>query len=248
MKRILPNNTLLCFSPAVMVATMVIELALAAWVIVRYASRTPQRLIVAMLVLLAAFQYAEFNICANTGIGLMWPRLGYDFITFLPPLGIHLATRLRREERSGLVMASYGAAAVFAATFTFGPSSIESGVCGGNYVILMLQPYLSHLYGVFYFGLELVALWLAFTTVRHSTAKLRLALRWLGLAYLTMIVPTAIVYLVLPATKVAIPSIMCGFAVVLALIVGLRVAPLVDSLKPIPGRSHQGTTGLKSRS
>lgn len=224
-----------------MIATMVVELCLAAWVIFSYAARTPQRLIVAILVVLAAFQYAEFNICTSSSIGLMWPRLGYDLITLLPPLGIHLATRMRREERTGLVMASYGAAVVFAATFTFGSNSIVSGVCGGNYVILLLQPYLSHLYGVYYFGLEFVALWLAFSTARQSTAKLREALRWLGVAYLTMMVPTFIIYYILPSVHVAIPSIMCGFAVGLALIVALRVAPLADSLKPVARISAKGS-------
>ena len=232
-----------------MIATMVIELGLAAWVIARYASRTPQRLITAMLVLLAAFQYAEYNICASSGFGLMWPRLGYDFITFLPPLGIHLAILLRREDRPGLIITAYAAAAIFAATFTFGPNSLESGVCGGNYVILMLHPYLSNLYGVYYFGLESIALWLAFTPARHSTLKYRQALRWLGVAYLTMMVPTMVIYFLLPAANVAIPSIMCGFAVILSLIVGLRVAPLVDSLKTVPRRSNsKQSTAAKTRS
>ena len=231
----------MCFSPPVMIFTMVIELCLAAWVILRYASRTPQRLIVAMLVLLAAFQYAEFNICTSTGPSLMWPRLGYDFITLLPPLGIHLVTRLRREERPGLVMASYGAAAVFAATFSFAPSSIISGVCGGNYIILLIQPYLSHLYGIYYFGLEFIALGLALAPVKNSTAQLRSALRWLGAGYLAIIVPTFVIYDILPATHVAIPSIMCGFAVILALIVGLRVAPLADSAKVFARSSGKGS-------
>jgi len=232
-----------------MIATMVIELSLAAWVIVRYASRTPQRLIVAMLVLLAAFQYAEFNICTTTGLGLMWPRLGYDFITLLPPLGIHLVTRLRREERPGLVMASYGAAAVFAATFSFAPSSIISGVCGGNYIILLIQPYLSHLFGIYYFGLEFIALGLALAPVKNSTAQLRSALRWLAAGYLAIIVPTLVIYGVLPATQVAIPSIMCGFAVILALIVGLRVAPLAKGADTSLRRSGKvSRSASKSRS
>jgi len=248
MNKILRNNTLLCFSPPVMIATMVIELFLAAWVIVRYASRTPQRLIIAILVLLAAFQYAEFNICTSSGIGLLWPRLGYDFITLLPPLGIHLVTRLRGESRPGLVMASYGAAAVFAATFSFGSSSIISGVCGGNYIILLLQPYLSHLFGVYYFGLELITLWLALLPTRNANPKLKSALRWLAAAYLAIIVPTFVIYFVLPATKVAIPSIMCGFAVILALIVGLRVAPLAESPMIAARRIGKGSsTAAKSR-
>jgi len=50
----------------------------------------------------------------------------------------------------------------------------------------------------------------------------------LMLGYLVFLVPTAIANTVRPETRAGIPSIMCGFAVIFALILGLYIMPLVS--------------------
>ena len=52
------------------------------------------------------------------------------------------------------------------------------------------------------------------------------ALNWLAAGYLSFILPTTFVNLVNPETIEGIPSIMCGFAVLLAIILIGFVAPL----------------------
>ena len=52
------------------------------------------------------------------------------------------------------------------------------------------------------------------------------ALNWLAVGYLSFILPTTFVNLVNPATIEGIPSIMCGFAVLLAIVLIGFVAPL----------------------
>jgi hypothetical protein len=47
------------------------------------------------------------------------------------------------------------------------------------------------------------------------------------LAYLSLLVPTTTVNLINPETVRGIPSIMCGFAVIFALILGLYILPRV---------------------
>ncbi len=226
MRKLLSANTLLCFSPAVMVATIVIELALAAWVITRYAVNRPRRLILTLLVLLAAFQLAEFNVCSSALPDVIWSRLGYIFITFLPPLGIHLVCQLRSERRTRLITASYTLAAAFAVTFALSPSGLNHGVCTGNYVVLALSQPLAALYAIYYYALELLALGLALMPLPKAKTSVKHALRWLALGYVLIIVPTFLLVALLPATRTGIPSIMCGFAVLFALILGLRIAPL----------------------
>ena len=51
------------------------------------------------------------------------------------------------------------------------------------------------------------------------------ALRALALGYLAFIVPTTAANLINPATLAGIPSIMCGFAVLLAIILAGEVLP-----------------------
>ncbi|MDB5178089.1 MAG: rane protein of unknown function [Patescibacteria group bacterium] len=218
--------TLLCFSPPVMIATMVIELGLAAWIISRYAISHVRQLIIAILICLAAFQLAEFNVCGSAMPGLTWSRLGYVFITFLPPLGIHLISRIRRENHPTLIRFSYAAAGLFAATFALLPAGLNQGVCSGNYVIFRLAEPLSTVYTFSYIALVLFGLTLALRPLARATPNQRLTLQWIAAGYLAFTLPTFIINYLLPATHKAIPSIMCGFAVILAIILGLRVAPL----------------------
>src|SRR5664279_5279073 len=80
-----------CFSPPVMIGTMVIESFLAMYTVWRYKMTTVTRLITTMLLCLATFQLAEYSVC--TGLGGLhaqdWSRLGFVAIAALPPLGLH---------------------------------------------------------------------------------------------------------------------------------------------------------------
>ena len=90
------TNTFGCFSPPVMIATFVIEIALAVYVNWRYKFNNITKLAISILFFLAVFQLAEYNVCEGSfGIdSLSWARVGYVAITMLPPLGFHLATRI----------------------------------------------------------------------------------------------------------------------------------------------------------
>jgi hypothetical protein len=227
-RKLFQPNTLLCFSPPVMIATIIIETGLALWILTRYTINKPRRIMIALLVLLAAFQMAEFNVCSSALPDLIWSRLGYIFITLLPALALHLVVLMRGEHRPRLVAMGYTLAATFVLAFAFAPTSLNRGVCTGNYVIFALAQPLSLLYGYYYFGLEIAGLGLAMAPLVKPDKTIRTTMQWLVVAYLTMMVPTLIISVILPAAHLGIPSIMCGFAVFFALILGLKVAPLAN--------------------
>jgi hypothetical protein len=234
MLKLFRQPTLLCFSPPVMIATIAIELALAGWVFAKYATSTTKRLIVTLLFCLAAFQLAEFNVCSSAPVDLFWSRFGYIFITALPPLGIHLILKLRHESRPKLLAPSYASGTAFAAAFAFLPTGLNHGVCTGNYVIFLLAQPLTQLYEIYYFVLVMIGLWLALNSIdSEAPASRRRSLSWTVIAYLVFCVPTLIINFIIPTTKVAVPSIMCGFAVGFAIIIGLKVAPLALKKSPI---------------
>lgn len=210
-----------------MVATIAVELALAIWVLVRFAHTRSRWLIALILVNLAGFQWAEFNVCTTSPISLMWSRLGYIFITLLPPLGLHLIVRLAHWPRRVLIW-SYLVAAAFIGVFTFAPSTLNLGVCTGNYVIFQLAEPYSKLYGLYYFGLLFAGITVSRRPLSGTTTKQRRALDRMAIGYLSFIVPTLIIIYWLPGTGHGIPSIMCGFAVIFALILGLGVAKYTD--------------------
>lgn len=221
-------NTLACFSPPIMIATVAIELGLAAWVLLRYRLNSTRRIMLAILVCLAGFQLAEFSVCGQYGSSLVWSRLGYVLITFLPALGIHLALNIGHL-RSKFTVVPYALAAGFAGLFAFLPSELNSSVCTGNYVVFQLSAGLSVYWMWYYLGGVAVGLALAARGAATGRVPTRPAFLWLALGYLSFILPSYSIYWLAPATGRGLPSIMCGFAVLLALIIGLKIAPRTNS-------------------
>lgn len=57
------------------------------------------------------------------------------------------------------------------------------------------------------------------------------ALLYLGIGYASFMLPTTIVYLIDQTTIAGIPSIMCGFAVLLALCLVFAVLPNIEGIE-----------------
>lgn len=213
-----------CFSPAVMLATFMIEIVFAVYVVWRYKLDPVGRLVVAILLCLAAFQIAEYNVCAGGWIDpMLASRLGYVAITLLPPLGLHLGYMLAGVQKRGLVWAAYASGAAFAAFFLLVGGAITGNVCQGNYVIFQMAPGSVWLYSLYYYGWLIGGIVLFRRFARKQNAKIRQALRWLAIGYLAFIVPTTAANFIDIDTLHAIPSIMCGFAVIFATLLTTHV-------------------------
>lgn len=221
-------GTFYCFSPPVMIATFAIEIILAVHTLVRYTVSAVTRLAAAILICLAVFQLAEYNICEGAlGLdGASWARLGFAAITLLPPMGVHLATKLANDKQPVLVAGAYATAAAFASYFMFVAHGLTGPACMGNYVIFEIAQGAGGLYTMYYYILLIVAVVYArYMAVRVKQAHKARALNALAVGYLAFMVPTTAINLLNPDTVSAIPSIMCGFAVVLALVLAGEVLP-----------------------
>lgn len=220
------GNKFYCFSPPVMLLTFVLELGLAFYVVWRYKMSTTSRLVFAFLVSLGIFQLSEYMICGGLGLShTEWVQLGYVAITLLPALGIHLVATLAKKSAKPLVYLAYGTALAYALYFiTFG-SQVIASQCTPNYAIFDLSGNGYLFYGTYYYGWLLLASWLALRWAKEQPKGAR-ALHWMVAGYAAFIVPTTIANLIDPATIRAIPSIMCGFAVLFAIILVWRVLPL----------------------
>jgi hypothetical protein len=228
------KTTLYCFSPPVMIATMVIELALAIFTFVRIKKSAIKNIAVITLVLLAVFQLAEFLVCqAYSGINsLLVSRAGFVAVTFLPPLGIHTANVIAGRKHNWSTYASYTLALGFSIYFLLVTNSVNQSICSGNYVIFHLGNVASMIYGIYYFSLlgGLLALTVYLATIQKSSKK-RQAMWWLTIGALAFLIPTGIVYFSGSQAASAIPSVMCGFAVIYAIVLALRVVPLASAEK-----------------
>lgn len=213
-----------------MLATLLIELMFAVYVLWRYKFTPITRLIVALLLLLALFQGTEFLLCGGFGVdGGIWSRIGYGAITLLPPLGIHLAYLLAHKRPGALVAASYVSAAAFLGYFGFATQAISGHTCYANYVAFDTTIGSTLLYSLYYYGWLFIGTFLAFSWAPTLDKHRRAALYSLMAGYLALLIPTTTVTMLWNETLAAIPSIMCGFAIILAGILTFKVAP--ESIK-----------------
>lgn len=221
-------GTFYCFSPPIMIITFIIEIALALFTLWRYRPNTFTRLSILLLVFLATFQLAEYFVCTGTTAPMQWSRLGYVAITLLPPLGIHALHVIRGRAKAPLVYFAYATGLAFVAYFALASGSITGQECLGNYVIFQVNTDLTWLYAIYYYGWVVAGIVIAYQFAQVTKQKrTRQALYGFAVGYAAFLVPTTTANLLNSATRDGIPSIMCGFAVIFALILGLWVLPRV---------------------
>lgn len=221
------HNTFFCFSPPVMVATFVIEIFLAGYVLWRYKISQLTRLVSVLLVSLATFQLAEYFVCGGMGMNAqMWSRVGYVSITLLPPLGLHLTQVIARKPMNRLTMLAYATSFLWIGLFALSQTAFSGYHCGGNYVIFQLTPPLGGLYFIHYYVWLFITMYVASGLAKKASARVRGALRAQVLSYAAFILPASLIRLIWPHTAQGLPSIMCGFAVIFAVALVWKVMPL----------------------
>lgn len=216
-----------CFSPPVMIATFAIEIIFAIYTLAKHHDKLWGKIIALILLCLATFQLAEFQVCGGTN-QLFWARVGYVAITLLPPLGITLAHIIAKKPLNTLLhKVSWLLAIICVAIFAFAPVTGTFPVCNGNYVIFRYE-YLAigkYLYTAYYFGLLFAAMFASYKWTKDASKNVQKAARGLIAGYSLFILPTLAANLADQATVAAIPSIMCGFAVLWAIVLTLHIRP-----------------------
>ena len=210
---------------------------------------------------LAGFQAAEFMVCGTEHFsGMDWARFGYLAITLLPPLGLNLAYEISGKKAGVLVKTSYLTCVAFAVYFVFVSGSVFAGdnTCRANYSVFNTpNGVATFLYALYYYGWLFVALFFCWNQISKISKEINhgilrlilsrskklnmiingenlrkiLALKWLISGYVAFIMPTTIVNIINPSTIEGIPSIMCGFAVLMAITLIGFVAPRTLELK-----------------
>ena len=217
------SHTLYCFSPPVMVATLIIELGLAIYTFFRYRRGLFGKVAAAILAVLALFQLAEYQVCDNQD-AMFWSRLGLSAITLLPVLVLYLISLISKKEH--FLKLGYVVVAIFLAFFLLAPKETISSLCGGNYVIFSGPDALYQFYAAYYFGFLMLGIWESVEALnRTSRLIFHSVLKWIVVGYLSFMLPMGIAYAIYPPARSAVASIMCGFAVTFALILTFQIVP-----------------------
>ena len=206
-----------------MLATMIIESGLAVYTFFRHRKGLFGKVVVAVLMILAAFQLSEFQICRDRS-PMFWSRFGLVAVTLLPVLGLYLISLISHKRH--FLRLGYVVATGFVIMIVTAPKDMISSFCGGNYVIFSGSQELFHFFSGYYFGFLVLGIWESLEALNVTRSKwLQRTLQWLVIGYLSFMLPMGIVYAIYAPARLAMASIMCGFAVILAFILAFEIAP-----------------------
>jgi len=213
------------YSPILAVATAAFEIIVAGRALSGLKRAPGERRIVwttgAILLLLAAYQLAEVAICSDVAMAGFLPRLAFVIVTWLPPLGLLLIAQLRYPRSRLSDRAAYAmlaAAAAIVAWIVVDRSFATASVCNAVYARYTHAMPRFRIYAWFYWlGLAAMAALSGrgAMTCRQERRRRQLAqvfagtTGFVGLSMLTS-------WFVEPAPG-ALPSIMCHFALLLAI-------------------------------
>jgi len=218
-----------------MLATFIIEISYIIYIVLRYKANRLTKIGLGILVSLAIFQLAEYIICIRPSLGgAVWAKVGFVAITALLPLGVQFVYALVGRGWNWLIATAYGSSTLWMLFFVFYPGILQNYGCGGNYAIFTIKPGFGSAFLLFYYFWLYVGTLLALKLVltqKKETPAVRRSLALFIVAYLALLIPTTTVNALKPETFVGIPSIMCGFALIMATIITFLIIPRTSILK-----------------
>ena len=214
------------YSPLLSLLTAAFELAAFVWCLRARGRRPILRNVALTLLLLAGYQLIEVAVC-HTPHEPFWARLAFADVVWLPPLGLVLLHRLAAPTRAlwGWLVRLSLALAAFLSVWVFAdPRFVTGTVCKAVIAIYTHPTNALEAYGAFYHiglwsmiigGIQLARA-AATPTDRAHAADLAMG----TVAFVVLALTTATVF---PGTREATPSVMCHYALVLAVFL-VRIA------------------------
>jgi len=218
---VLQGLTMLAYSPTLSIATAAFELTAAAWVLRAQGRREVLRTVAATLVFLAGYQLLEVFVC-HAPHETLWGRAAFADVVWLPPLGWLLLLQLSRSLRLSqgwrqATWVAFGLAGFFSIWSFVDPDFVTGTVCQTVFATYA-QPssafvfygafYHLGLWGIIFGGLALLR------RLQDPLDRAHVADFVTGnAAFVVFALTTEIVYA--PSAD-ATPSIMCHYALILA--------------------------------
>jgi hypothetical protein len=212
----------MCFAPQISILTAIIEWALALIILLRFKKSLVPWFSSIFIFLLGLYQFTEFMMC-KTASPLFWAHIGFLTYTFLPAVGMHYVLMLTHKGSKSL--ACYIPPVLFSILSILAVGFVQGSTCHSVFISTQLQFFdpvihrvIMLIYDVYYFGLLLLASFIAWKAMRKEKDDLRrktigVALTGVWLATL----PAFIFVILLPAFSIQFPSVYCEFALLMAI-------------------------------
>ncbi len=213
----------MCFTPTISLSVAITEFVLATILLLAFPKTTLRNFSAILIYILGFYQFTEFMLCTS-GNPFLWARLGFITYTLLPAIGLN--TTLRFTNRKPNYFLIYLLPAIFFLIAISFPI-ITSASCQTFFVEVYnlfnqanspVNALLFLVYTLYYFGFIVASCLLFSLNLRTEKNKIK---RNIGFAYISgvllMTVPTIVFIIIFPSLGVRFPSVLCGFAIFVAI-------------------------------
>ena len=209
------------YSPGLALATALFEIAVAVWALRGPGDRSIIRTTAGILALLASYQLIEVGICANSAAAGFLPRLAFIAVTWLPPLGLLLIAKLHRPRSRmayGNAYSMLAAAVGIVIWIVLDRGFVSSSVCSALFAhYANPMPRFALYSGFYWLGLLGMIVHSGYGVKTCRDPHRRRLLFQVFAGTLAFVLPSLVLSRYLTPAEGALPSVMCHFALILAL-------------------------------
>lgn len=215
----------MCFTPAISLTTAIIEFILATILLVFFPKTHLRNFFAVFIYWLGSYQLSEFFIC-TTSYSVFWGSVGVVLYSFLPALALYGVLKMFKK-RTNLFLI-YVVPVVVLLMVIFVSKFVDSTQCLSFVVIintmlfskegiLSLVGFFIYV-GLYYFGFIVAIGYVVLGEYAKERNKIRKEIEAIiFIAVLLMTVPMLILAIVFPAFGIRFPSVLCEFAILVAL-------------------------------
>jgi hypothetical protein len=211
------------YSPILSIVTAVFEIAAALWALTAKCKKAILLLSSALLFFLAGYQILEVIICANPQQHLFLSRFAFLWIALLPPVGLLLTGQfdpLRTKAVRLYSVLMFAVALAAGVWIMMDRAFVTRTVCSVVFARFSNPAPEYLLYCIFYdSGLLGIVLLSWYGIVKGKDPVQRRMLKQILLGMLFFIIPSLITLPFLPENGGALPSVMCHYALLLAIFI-----------------------------
>ena len=215
------------YSPILSLVTGIFEIAAAVWAFKSCGRRSILFPVGLILLFLAGYQFAEVVVCANPG-SILAARITFCNILWLPPLSIWLLFQLTRPQKQWMriVAIGYFGIAVVLAVWIFLDSNFVTKTVCSVVIAKYDNPTLLYNFYCVYYQIGLAGMLFGSAAGMAYTADpvLRKHLADFQAGTLDFILPSMLVLISISESQGKMPSVMCHFALVLAIFLVIMIA------------------------
>ncbi len=214
----------MCYAPVISLSTAIIELVLASVLLLLFPKTKLRNFFAAFIYLLGFYQFSEFMICSSN-YAVFWATIGFVTYSFFPAIALHAVLKIFKKKTNLILI--YSIPIVFSLAALNIPGFIIRAECMGFFVYVgniltqsfsfpQLIPFI--IYVIYYGGFLALVSFIIFKDYLKQKNGIKKEMELVEIiSIFLMILPTLILIILLPSFGFMVPSVLCEFAIFVAI-------------------------------